>query len=297
MLDLNSVFKEIYSGLELTMSRLAFTPDKPENYSKGDIPVFSREDSKYLAYSGEKGKIRILFNDNKIRLLAADKDSKSQDDSDYTLIASFLLILEEYEIRDVKSAINEIAENLEDAYTPKQIAKRQQNAIRTQATVSRSAVKSGSLLYDSATLAIRLAALYPELKEEYKNHIIKYDEFLCEDFFVNCVNPKVFATIKENNPQKMKKLFSIINEIYPDGTNEVQDVIVVTMLSSFEYTGDMWKTVLDYLNDTIDEPFIRVNHLLKSSKGASLRLANPPKYKPKAQKKKKSIMGSVLNQQ
>ena len=95
----------------------------------------------------------------------------------------------------------------------------------------------------------------------------------------------------------MKKLFSIINEIYEDGTNEVQDVIVVTMLSSYNYEGNMWQNVVDHLSDSVVESFIRVNKIIKSSKTAKLRLENPPKYKPKKQKKSKGLMSSLMGQQ
>ncbi|MBR5497051.1 MAG: hypothetical protein IKV76_03630 [Clostridia bacterium] len=286
MIELNSLFTTLYANLESTMSKLGFSVEKPENYEKGTAPVFTRDNATYIAYSGEKGKVRILFNDNKIRLLVADKDAKSEDDSEYSLLASFLVVLEEYDARDLKSTVNEIIENIEEAYSQKQIAKRKQN-IKAQATVSRAAVKSGALVYDAATLAIRLAEIYPEIKEEYKEHLCTYDEFLCEDFFTKHVNPLVHATIRENNPQKMKKLFGILNEIYDDGSNEVQDVIIVTILGSCNYQGDMMKNVLGYVNDSILEPFVRVNKILKSSKSARLRLENPPKYKPKKSKKKK----------
>lgn len=292
MIDLNTLWSTVIAELQPTTDRLGFKIEKPDNAGKNSPPVFTREASSYIAYSGKNGKIRILFSDNKIRLLAGEHDAKSVDDSDYSLVASFLMVLDEYDLRDIKSVTNEISENLEEAYTPKQIAKRQQN-VKAQATVSRSAVKSGALLYDSATLAIRLANLYPELKEEYKRHLEKYDEFLCEDFFVNIVNPRVYATIRENNPQKMKKLFNILNEIYDDGTNEVQDVIVVTMLASYDYQGDMLQNVLKYVGDSIVEPFIRINKMIKSSKSIRMRLENPPKYKPKKKKKKKTYQSSI----
>ncbi len=295
MISLSDVFQIINTELTPTVNSLGFTVVKPDGLEKGQLPLFTRDSTSYLEFAGEKGKIRILFNDNKIRLLTGDKDAKSTDDSDFTLTASYLTLLEEYEARDVKSITNEIAENLTETFSPKQIAKRQQN-IKAKAPVSRAAAWSGAVFYDPATLAIRLATLYPEIKELYKAHLEKYDEFLCENFFMTVVNPRVFATIRENNPQSMKKLFSIINEIYEDGTSEVQDVIVVTMLSSFDYQGNMWQSVVDHLNDSVVEAFIRVNKIIKSSKGTRLRLENPPKYKPKKQKKKKGMMSSLMGQ-
>lgn len=295
MIELTTVFDSIFSELKPVTEKLGFKADIPTNTEKGATPVFTRDASYFLAFSGEKGKIRILFNDNKIRLLTGEKDAASEDDSDYTLIASYLMILDEYDNRDLKSVINELVENINESFTPKQIAKRQQN-VKAQATVSRAAVKNGSLFYDPATLAVRLATLYPELKDLYRMHLEKYDEFLCEDFFINNVNPRVYATLKENNPQKLKKLFSIINEIYADGTNEVQDVIIVTMLASYDLDGGMHQTVLDNLSDLVVEDFIKVYNILKSSKSARLRLENPPKYKPKKQKKKKSMMSALAGQ-
>lgn len=295
MIELTTAFDMLYTELKPFAEKLGFSIEIPENTEKGSAPVFTREASKYLSFVGEKGKIRILFNDNKIRLLTADQTASSEDDSDYTLVASYLLVLDEYDAKDVKSIVNEISENLNEAFSPKQVAKRQQQ-VKAQATVSRAAVKNGNLLYDSATLAIRLATLYPEIKDLYKSNIEMYGEFLCEDFFVNVVNPRVYATIKENNPQKMKKLFGILNEIYDDGTNEVQDIIVVTMLASYELDNEMHQNVLKYVSDTIVEPFIRVNKIMKSSKSVRLRLENPPKYKPKKQKKKKSMMSSLMGQ-
>lgn len=294
MIALNEVLSTIVTEVQPTMNKLDFKIVVPADMEKGMLPVFTRDGSSYVAYESGKGKLRILFNENKIRLLSGEKDAKIEDDSDYTLLASYLMVLDEYDLKDAKSVANEISENLIEAYSPKQIAKRQQN-IKAQATVSRSAVKNGTLLYDPATLAIRLSALYPEIKAEYKNHLEKYDEFLCEHFFVTVVNPLVFATIRENNPQKMKKLFNIINEIYEDGSNEVQDVIVVTMLASYDYQGDMLANVLNFVGDSLVEPFIKVNKKVKSVKSIRMRLENPPKYKPK-KKKKKSAFGSVLNQ-
>ncbi len=286
MIELSRVFSILNSELASTMEKFGFKAVIPKDIVKGEPPVFKRDKSEYLEYKGEKGSLRILFNENKIRLLTGAPDATSEDDSDYTLMASFLLILDEYDEKDVKSLANEIGENLLEAYSPKQLAKKQQN-IKAQPTVSRSQVKSGAMFYDPATLAIKLAAIYPELKDEYKKHIEKYDEFLCEDFFMNNVNPRVYETIATNNPQKMRKLFNILNDVYEDGSNEVQDVIVVTMLASYDCTPETHETILNHISDTMMDPYIRVKNTLKKSKSARLRLENPPKYKPKKKKKKR----------
>ena len=290
MIELQEIFKNIDARIAPVALDLGFSPDIPEGAARGTLPVYYRgENNGYLQYAGPKGKIRVLFNENKIRLLTAEPGADESDDSAFALVASFLMIPEEYDQRDVRSCCNELEENIREAYTPKQIAKRQRN-VKAQATVTRSQVKSGALLYDPATLAIKLAALYPEIKDAYTAHLQTYDEFLCEDFFINHVNDNVYQTIVSGDKNKLKRLFNIINEVYLDGSNEVQDVIVVTMLSAFEYTDAQYQMILEYMDDLLMEQFIRVNNYLKKSKSARMRLENPPKYKPKKQKKRGGLM-------
>lgn len=291
-MQIEEVLGAVYSRLNDTFKEIGFEADSPEDIQRGEIPVFTRGNEKFFQYSGTKGKVRLLYSDNKLRLLSGPTDAKSDDDSDYTITATFLCVPEESEIKDIKSTCNDIEETLKENFSPKKLSKRQQN-VKAQATVSRSQVKSGASLYDGATYAIRLAAIFPEIKEEYKNHIAYYDEFLCEDFFVNVINPLVQDAIKKNDPAVMKKLFNITNEIYSDGSNEVQDIICVTMFASYDYTEDEYNRVISMMNDDLMEPFIRVNKYLKKSKSARMRLENPPKYKPKKKKKKSAFMQAL----
>ena len=75
MIELSAVFDSIYSELKPVAEKLGFNAEIPANTEKGETPLFTRDTSTFLAYSGEKGKIRILFNDNKIRLLTGEKDA------------------------------------------------------------------------------------------------------------------------------------------------------------------------------------------------------------------------------
>jgi len=294
MIEISTTFNMIYKSIEPDMQKLGFTPAVPESAQRGDTPVFTRGESSYLEYRGSKGAVRILFNDNKIRFLTGAADASSEDDSDYTPVCSYLFIPDEYEVRDVKSLINELSENISETFGKKAMSKKQASDIKAQATVSKSQVKSGALLYDSATLAVRLAAIYPELKDIYKENIAEYGEFLCEDFFMNHAAPLVIDTIKSNDAQKMKRLFSILNEIYDDGSNEVQDVITVTVLGQLNNDTELMKRILPYLGENMLEPVMLVNKYLSRSKSARMRLKNPPKYKPKKKKKSGGLMNMLM---
>ncbi len=97
-------------------------------------------------------------------------------------------------------------------------------------------------------------------------------------------NEQILQTIRENQPQKMKKLFGILGDVYEDGTNEVQGLIAVTVLGPIRDDPELIQRILPYLTDTMLQPVLAVNTRLAKSKSANLRLAHPPKYKPKKQK-------------
>ena len=106
----------------------------------------------------------------------------------------------------------------------------------------------------------------------------------------------VIRVIKENDPQKMRKLFNLLNEIYDDGTNEIQSIIAVTVLGELNNDQDLLANCVDYMSADMISPVVQVNKYLAKSKSARMRLENPPKYKPKKAKKKKNMFSTLTNQ-
>lgn len=68
---------------------------------------------------------------------------------------------------------------------------------------------------------------------------MQYGEFLPEDFFMNYGTPKVLDVIKNGTEAERKKLFKLLNEVYEDGINDVQDVIAVTILGEMKNDKEM----------------------------------------------------------
>ncbi|MBQ6936862.1 MAG: hypothetical protein IJN49_09980, partial [Clostridia bacterium] len=135
-----------------------------------------------------------------------------------------------------------------------------------------------------------------ELKEEYKNNLTEYGEFLPEEFFVTHGNKFIEETIRQNDKQKMRKLFNTLNEIYDDGTNDTQSLIGVTILGTIlSENPELLPNAESYFGDVMREPVTEIIKYLSSprSRGAKMRLKNPPIYKPKT-KKKKSFMQEMM---
>lgn len=284
------VFELLYKNIAESMTACGFAPEYQESMRKTGCPAYERSDAVVMDFSGEKGVARFVFSDDRIHLLFAEKDAPRADDAAFSKDTTYLYVLAEYGESDVKSIATEINEYMTDTFVVKKKA-----AVKTKniSTVSRSAAKSGILAYDSITFATKLAGLYPELKDEITRNIEDYGEFLCEDFFVNHANALIEATVRENNPQKMKRLFNIICEIYEDGTNEVQSLIAVTALGFLSEDTELAGRVMPYLTDSMLEPVYAVSKKLRTSKSSRMRLENPPKYKP-PKKKKPGLMEKLM---
>ncbi len=293
MLELQYALNLIIKGIESTTDKIGLKVDYPNGVRPPDVPVKQEGNKSVIMYRGDKGRVRIEYSDNKLSLYTATDDESDAPDDDMPRASLNLLILDEYDERDLKYILEEYIETLEKKF----IGNANKSNKKLPTPVSRTKAKNGTLSYDANTLADRFTKLFPELRDEYKNNIDLYDEFLAEDFFVNHGNAYVLETIRRNDPTRMRKLFNLLNDIYEDGTNDTQSLVAVTILGVvLSENADLKERCESYYSDTMREPVTEVINYLSKSKSANMRLKNPPIYKPEKQKKK-SMMSSMLGMQ
>lgn len=278
MAYVNENFKKVIDALAETAQGLGFEAYKNEegNYiTEDDNGVWAR-------FCGEKGVFALNLADEKIALFTGD-DAEAPESTPKKLSAC--LFANDIDERDIKYVISDFNDTIRNTYDKKAVAAKKAQP-KTPHTVSKAAVKNGSF-YDQNTLASKLCLVYPELRAYYKENLAKYGEFLGEEFFTKYGTKKIIDTIKENNPQSMKKLFQVLNEIYEDGTNDTQSLIAVTILGELNNDQILLARCVDYMSETMAPPVIEVNKYLASAAGkkAKKQLLNPPAYKPKKEKK------------
>ena len=83
----------------------------------------------------------------------------------------------------------------------------------------------------------------------------------------------------------------MLGEVFEDGTNEVQDIIAVTILGEMKNDKQMMSVADEYMSDYMAGAVHEVNKLTAKKNRFTRKLQNPPVYKPK---KKKSF--SISNQ-
>ena len=287
MAELTQALGRITKSITAAADNLGFSPVPVQGTEKGEAPV-SISNGKYtVAFTGDKGSFKIEAVDDKIYLKCSAAKYDAAVEEDFTQESASLFKANELDDKDFKYISNEFTDTIQKVYDGKK-----KQSVKLPTPVSKNAAKSGTVYYDTVTLASRLTQIYPECKDAYRENIEKYGEFLPEDFFMNHCNPLILQTIRENNPQKMRKLFNCLNEIYNDGTNEVQSIIIVTILCSMNNDEKLIANCVDYMED-MTLAVIEANKYLAKSKKARNMLENPPKYEPKKQKKQSSFMNQL----
>ncbi len=285
MLNRNEALALILKNCSEKLEQLGFETVVPENLEKGAAPVFQNGDEAYLDFAKDDITIRLLSHDNLLDI------TEKAGEGDFVKVESNLLDLEGFEDRDIKSLSNEILETVSTSYGKK--AKQAQK--KAPQTISKTAAKNGAS-YDANTFASRIVNLYPELKDAYKENFQTYDEFLGDDFFVNHANEYIMNTIRSNNPQEMKKLFKILSDIYENGSNDVQDLVVVTILGELNNDAELIARCREQITDEdFYETLVAVNKYLASNAGKKAKdlMKNPPAYKP-PKKKNNGIMSQLM---
>ena len=267
-MELTLAFKDIEKNLASVNEELGF---KKVN-----------EDETSIYFKGEKGVYRLVHDKstNILQFECAYEDKG--DETEYNTISRSLFELDVIDDRDVKSTSNEIVDELERLFK----VRKQVNLdkVKMPKSVSRTKAKNGIVSYDVDSLANRFGTLYPEFKDEIKRNVMKYGEFLPEDFFMNYGTPKVLDVIKNGTEAERKKLFKLLNEVYEDGINDVQDVIAVTILGEMKNDKEMMAVADKYMIEYMAGAVHEVNKLTAKNNKYTKKLKNPPAYKPKKNK-------------
>ncbi len=286
-MELYSALSMIVKGIESTMNSNGFSVVVPENTEKGELPVTERNGASTIAYNGSKGAVKIEFFEGKISLLCSAASIADAVDADFKKATTSLFDVDTVDSKDIKYIVSEFTDCITDTY-----GKKEKTAKKLPTPVSKSAAKSGTVYYDLVTLGSRFVVIYPELKEYYRQNIEKYGEFLADEFFTKYGNAKMRETVRRNDPIQMRKLFNMLNEVYNDGTNQTQSVIVVTILGSLHDDEQLLANCVDYMGE-MKLYVIETNKILKKSASMRAKLEHPPLYKPKKQKKSSAFLNQL----
>ena len=276
-MEISEAYRLIEKNLENTVKELGFSRLK----SNGEN----------LTYKGNKGLFRVCHNDE-TNILSLECSAESSEESEFKTVSKTLFDLSVVDEKDCRSASNEIADEITSIFASRK--KVDIDKIKMPKAVSRSKAKNGTISYDTDSLANRFGVLYPEFKDAIKQNISDYGEFLPETFFTEIGTPKVLDVIKNGTEAEQKKLFKMLGEVYEDGTNEVQDIIGVTILGEMKNDPQMMAVADKYMTEYMAGPVHEINKITAKNNKWTKKLKNPPAFKPK--KKRANVLQNALNQ-
>lgn len=277
-MEISEVFKIVEKNLDDINTELGFAVKSSDNDS--------------LVFSGEKGVYRLVFDSsNSIMSFECAYDTEAQEPEFNTLSRS-LFDPVSYNEKDAKSLSNEIRDELTALFMARK--KVNLDKVKMPKAVSRTKAKNGIISYDTDSLANRFGTLYPDMKDAVKENIAKYGEFLPETFFTEIGTERVMDVIANGGEAEVKKLFKMLNEVYEDGTNEVQDIIGVTILGEMKNDPKLMEVADKYMSEYMSGPVHEINKITSKKNKLTKLLKNPPPYKPK--KKKTNVMSSLMQQ-
>lgn len=277
-MEITEVFRLIEKQLDSTNKELEFKKDKATDES--------------ISFSGEKGIYRIVY-DSSSSIMAFECAYENSENAEFNTISRSLFDAESYDERDAKSLANEINDEITSLFKSRK--KVDLDKIKMPKAVSRTKAKNGVVSYDTDSLANRFATLYPDMKDDIRANIAQYGEFLPETFFMEKGSARIIDVIANGSETDVKKLFKMLNEVYEDGTNEVQDIIGVTILGEMKNDAKLMEVADKYMSDYMSGPVHEINKITAKNNSLTKKLKNPPPYKPK--KKRKGFMQNALQSQ
>ncbi|MBQ6381903.1 MAG: hypothetical protein IJJ41_09955 [Clostridia bacterium] len=285
MIEINEALGQVYKTLNdfCNLNEMEFRYDKSTMVSAA-LPVEQKGEDYYMYIDGKAGTAIVVYSaqENKIKLLGSGEQNAPIEDCKQ--LSLWLLEPSIHDEKDVKSIANDFLETMENNFATAKA--KDLSKVKIPKAVSKNQAKSGAANYDAQTLCNRFVMLYPEYKNDLKQNLLDYDELLAADFAEKYIAPKMLEVLEGNDEKEQKKFFSMLNDVYEDGLNEVQDLIAVVIMSRMnneeKYLAVADKYMSDYMRPTIHH----INKLMAGSAGDRYRekMKNPPIYKPKKQK-------------
>lgn len=293
MIEINEALGQIYKVLNdfCGLNDMSFRFDKDTMVSSA-LPVEQKGNVYSMYIDGKAGTAIVEYNsdDNKIKLLGSSGEHAAA--ADCKQLSLWLLEPSVHDEKDVKSIANDFLECMEQNFA--KAKEKELSKVKLPKGVSKNQAKSGVASYDAQTLCNRFVQIYPEYKDALKQNLIDYDELLAADFSEKYIAPKMLEVLNSGNEKEQKKFFMMLNDVYEDGLNEVQDLIAVVIMSKMDNQPEYLEIADKYMSDYMAPTVHHINKLMASGAGQKYKekMKNPPIYKPK--KQRKSLMTKLM---
>lgn len=121
---------------------------------------------------------------------------------------------------------------------------------------------------DIESFSARFLAVFPNHKDEYKQNVAKYGEFLYDNFFSKAGVEELANVFEEGNKRHISKYFDLLNLAYVNGDQNVSSTVVYTIICGRLYSEKSYEK-------EIDNQLEKYPYLSTAVRHAKKILANP----------------------
>lgn len=144
-----------------------------------------------------------------------------------------------FELSEVSAWLFDDSQNAKDAVSVgmdfTNTMKEKMNIKSKRLSTSTSAIDLPTASKDSYTITSftkKMLDVFPTLKDEYKEHVAVYGNFLYLNFFGEKLVPQIKDVLLENNKKSVKKLFEVLQNGYLQGDRETVNAIVAVVAAA-----------------------------------------------------------------
>lgn len=272
-MDAKSALLTLIKSVEGTMTAASFALTSAKSPEDTAEPI---------TYAGDFGEVELKFEENVINV------NCKAEGTEWKTVAQTLFDLsdETWDDKATKSAANVVCEAVSKYYgtecvyagkTAKAAKEGKSNIVDMTAPAQqakKAKKEKNSDSYDVITLSNRMENIFQDLKGEMVNNIEKYDIFLPEEYYETLVTPRIVEAMKTNDRPVLKKVFNTFNTFYDEGDNDIQSLIVVSILGmNFASDESLLKNCETLMDENLYDAVMPVVTYLKTGKGAKKRIA------------------------
>lgn len=111
--------------------------------------------------------------------------------------------------------------------------------------------------------ARKLITTFPNMQTLYDRHMADYGELLGHIFFADAVNEPLMELLRVNeNPAAIGKYISLLENMYINGDDAVQNVVVVSVLERLGDDETVLRNAYGYFSEPLKPGFTRNRNIL-----------------------------------
>lgn len=103
--------------------------------------------------------------------------------------------------------------------------------------------------YNISSFAKKVLDVFPALKDEYKNHIAVYGNFLYLNFFGEHLVPRLVRLFEEGTKKQIKKFYEVANIAYNKGDRDTVNAVVAVLAAAAYNNQKVDENIKEMLNE------------------------------------------------